>query len=59
MIADIVILTIVFGYAGFAFYRGIRKRKQGACATCAQKQSCAAASCCDAASSLSKQPPAR
>ncbi|RCX12495.1 attachment p12 family protein [Fontibacillus phaseoli] len=54
--ADIVIITIVFSYAAFALYRGLRKSKKGACASCSQQKSCSAA-CSDspvAASSKSE-----
>ncbi|WP_348772912.1 MULTISPECIES: FeoB-associated Cys-rich membrane protein [Paenibacillus] len=40
--ADIVIITIVFSYAAFALYRGIRKSKKGACSSCSQRKSCSA-----------------
>ncbi|MDU0331519.1 MULTISPECIES: FeoB-associated Cys-rich membrane protein [Paenibacillus] len=41
--ADILILTVIFGYAGFALYRGFKKSKKGACASCSQQKSCSAA----------------
>lgn len=40
---DIVILSAIFGYAAFALYRGFKKSKKGACASCSQQKSCAAA----------------
>lgn len=40
--ADILIGTIVFAYAGYALYRGLRKSKKGACAACSQRKSCSA-----------------
>lgn len=40
--ADIVIVSIVLIYAGFALYRGLRKSKKGACASCSQQKSCSA-----------------
>lgn len=41
--ADIIILTAIFGYAAFALYRGFKKSKKGACASCSQQKSCSAA----------------
>ncbi|GAA0133515.1 hypothetical protein YSY43_03550 [Paenibacillus sp. YSY-4.3] len=48
---DIIIVTIVFGYAGWAIYRGLKKSKKGACASCSQKNSCSAG--CDTTSAPS------
>lgn len=51
--ADIVIITIVFSYAAFALYRGIRKSKKGACSSC----SCSQRKSCSAVCSDSPAPP--
>lgn len=37
MIANIVIGTIIFGYAGWAFIRHINKSKKGKCASCKEE----------------------
>lgn len=34
------ILIAVFGYAGWALYRSIRKSKEGKCAACSSKKTC-------------------
>ena len=40
MIANIVIGTAIFGYAGWALFRHVKKSKQGKCAACSSKSSC-------------------
>lgn len=40
MIANIIIGTAIFGYAGWALIRHIRKSKEGKCAACSSKSSC-------------------
>lgn len=40
MMVDVLIVTIVFGYAGYAIYRGLKKSKKGACASCSMQKSC-------------------
>ena len=40
MIANVVIGTVIFGYAGWAMYRHIKKSKEGKCAACNIKSSC-------------------
>ncbi|MDU2242060.1 MAG: FeoB-associated Cys-rich membrane protein [Paenibacillus sp.] len=52
---DIVIVAAIFGYAGFALYRGFKKSKKGACASCSQQKSCSAA-CGNYAASSSVSP---
>lgn len=47
--ADIIIITVIFGYAGYALYRGIKKSKKGACASCSARKSCSVA--CNSSSS--------
>jgi len=42
MMADILIIGVVFGFAFFALYRGFKKSKKGECAGCSQRNSCAA-----------------
>ncbi|WP_059046365.1 FeoB-associated Cys-rich membrane protein [Paenibacillus rubinfantis] len=48
---EIFIVTAIFGYAAFALYRGFKKSKKGACASCSQQKSCSAACGSYAASS--------
>lgn len=43
MVADIVIVTVIFGYAAWTLYRHLKKSRQGACASCSQNKSCASA----------------
>lgn len=38
--ADIIILTVIFGFSGYALFRGIKKRKHGACSSCPTSKSC-------------------
>lgn len=40
MIANILIGGAIFGYAGWAFFRFIKKSKQGKCAACSLQDSC-------------------
>ncbi|MCM3125353.1 FeoB-associated Cys-rich membrane protein [Mesobacillus sp. AQ2] len=40
MIANILIGGAIFGYAGWAFYRFIKKSKEGKCAACSIQSSC-------------------
>lgn len=40
MFVDILIGTIVFGYAGWTLYRHVKKSRQGACPSCSQNKSC-------------------
>ncbi|MGD8190970.1 FeoB-associated Cys-rich membrane protein [Brevibacillus ginsengisoli] len=37
---DILIGTVVFGYAGWTLYRHVKKSKQGACSSCSQNKNC-------------------
>ncbi|MEC0328549.1 FeoB-associated Cys-rich membrane protein [Paenibacillus sp. FSL R5-0527] len=43
MLFDIVIVTAVFAFAGYSLYRGFKKSKKGACASCSQQKTCSAA----------------
>ncbi len=45
MIANFVIGTVIFGYAGWALVRYIQKSKKGKCAACDVNKSCSS-SCC-------------
>ncbi|CAM3646660.1 hypothetical protein MEZE111188_00940 [Mesobacillus zeae] len=45
MIANIIIGSAIFGYAGWAFYKFIKKSKQGKCAACSIKGSCSSNAC--------------
>jgi len=40
MIVNIIIGGLIFGYAGWALYKFIKKSKQGKCAACSVKNSC-------------------
>ncbi|RSD29238.1 FeoB-associated Cys-rich membrane protein [Mesobacillus subterraneus] len=40
MIANLLIGSSIFGYAGWALYRFIQKSKQGKCAACSIQDSC-------------------
>lgn len=46
MLANILLGSIIFGYAGFAFYKHIQKSKQGKCAACAVKSTCKSENVC-------------
>ena len=41
MIINIVLGAAIFGYAGWALIRHINKSKEGKCAACSLKSSCA------------------
>ncbi|WP_334076971.1 FeoB-associated Cys-rich membrane protein [Paenibacillus sanfengchensis] len=41
--ADILIAGTVFVFAAVALFRGFRKSRKGACASCSQNKSCAMA----------------
>lgn len=45
MIANIVIGGLIFGYAGWALWRFIKKSKEGKCAACSAKKSCPGSTC--------------
>ena len=40
MIVNIIIGGIIFGYAGFALMKFLKKSKQGKCAACSINESC-------------------
>ncbi|WP_110933633.1 FeoB-associated Cys-rich membrane protein [Paenibacillus bouchesdurhonensis] len=48
---DFIIVALVFSYAGWAVYKGFKKGKKGACASCSQQRSCSAG--CDNSSAPS------
>lgn len=52
---DIIIVAFVFSYAGWAIYKGLKKGKKGACASCSQQRSCSAG--CDKSSAPSPDNP--
>ncbi|MGP0586353.1 FeoB-associated Cys-rich membrane protein [Paenibacillus timonensis] len=54
---DIVIVAAIFGYAAFALYRGFKKSKKGACASCSLQKSCSAA--CESHAASSSLSPAK
>jgi len=37
---DILIISVIVGYAAWTLFRFFRKSRQGACASCAQRKSC-------------------
>jgi hypothetical protein len=45
MIANLAIGALIFGYAGWALFRFVKKSKQGKCASCSMNKGCQAA--CD------------
>ncbi|MGN8844424.1 FeoB-associated Cys-rich membrane protein [Niallia sp. Sow4_A1] len=45
MIASIVIGIVIFGYAGWAFIRHVKKSKEGKCSSCREETS-NTSSCC-------------
>ncbi|HAQ06849.1 MAG TPA: FeoB-associated Cys-rich membrane protein [Bacillus bacterium] len=40
MLINLLIGGVIFGYAGWAFYRFIMKSKEGKCAACSIQNSC-------------------
>ncbi|MGC5327135.1 FeoB-associated Cys-rich membrane protein [Brevibacillus sp. SYSU BS000544] len=42
---DILIGSLVFGYAGWTIYRYVKKSKQGSCSGCAHTTSCGVTDC--------------
>ncbi|MED0656960.1 MULTISPECIES: FeoB-associated Cys-rich membrane protein [Anoxybacillus] len=40
MIANVVIGSVIFGYAGWTIFRFIQKSKRGTCAACSVKGAC-------------------
>lgn len=39
-LGNLIIILAVFGYAGWALYRAIKKSKEGKCASCSPKEGC-------------------
>ncbi|WP_083927146.1 FeoB-associated Cys-rich membrane protein [Paenibacillus terrigena] len=37
---DVLIISVIVGYAAWTLYRYFRKSRQGACASCSQHKSC-------------------
>lgn len=48
MIFSWIVGIIIFGYAGYSFYRFIQKSKKGKCAACDLREGCSTveSSCC-------------
>lgn len=46
MLANILIGGAIFGYAGWALVRFIKKSKQGKCAACHEQKSCSSKTNC-------------
>lgn len=42
-LSNIIIIAAVFGYAGWALYRAIKKSKEGKCVSCSPKKGCGCA----------------
>lgn len=40
MLANIIIGAVIFGYAGWALFRFIKKSKKGKCAACDLNENC-------------------
>jgi len=40
MIVNIVIGAVIFGYAGWALIRHLKKSKEGECGSCSSKSTC-------------------
>ncbi|POZ55720.1 hypothetical protein LYSIN_00503 [Lysinibacillus sphaericus] len=45
IIINIVIGSIIFGYAGVTLYKSIKKQKKGKCAACSLQKSCTTNTC--------------
>ncbi|SFA89786.1 MULTISPECIES: FeoB-associated Cys-rich membrane protein [unclassified Bacillus (in: firmicutes)] len=48
MVLNIVLGSLIFGYAGWSIYRHVQKSKQGKCSACSLANNCE--SKCDSAS---------
>jgi len=44
MIVNIVIGAVIFGYAGWALIRHLKKSKEGECGSCSSKSTCSGCS---------------
>lgn len=42
---EIVIVAILFAYAGWTIYKSVKKSKKGACASCSMNKSCSSGGC--------------
>ncbi|WP_460012359.1 FeoB-associated Cys-rich membrane protein [Lysinibacillus sp. CTST325] len=45
LLINILIGCIIFGYAGIALYKSIKKQKKGKCASCSLQKSCSSNTC--------------
>lgn len=45
LLINILIGSIIFGYAGITLYRSIKKQKKGKCASCSLQKSCSSNVC--------------
>ncbi|MDR9856651.1 FeoB-associated Cys-rich membrane protein [Paenibacillus sp. VCA1] len=43
MLIDVLIIGVIFAYAGWTLFRYVKKSKKGACASCALNKSCQSA----------------
>ncbi|MEX3745057.1 MULTISPECIES: FeoB-associated Cys-rich membrane protein [Lysinibacillus] len=45
LLVNILIGSIIFGYAGITLYKSIKKQKKGKCAACSLQKSCSTNTC--------------
>ncbi|MFJ8090009.1 FeoB-associated Cys-rich membrane protein [Lysinibacillus sp. NPDC095746] len=45
LLINILIGSIIFGYAGITLYKSIKKQKKGKCASCSLQKSCSSNVC--------------
>ncbi|WP_197143389.1 FeoB-associated Cys-rich membrane protein [Lysinibacillus sphaericus] len=45
LLINILIGSIIFGYAGITLYKSIKKQKKGKCAACSIQKSCSSNVC--------------
>ncbi|MGE7687792.1 FeoB-associated Cys-rich membrane protein [Lysinibacillus sp. NPDC097214] len=45
LLINILIGSIIFGYAGITLYKSIKKQKKGKCASCSLQKSCSSNAC--------------
>lgn len=52
MMVNILLGSMIFGYAGYMFYRHVQKSKQGKCAACSIKETCKSETTCTSQSNI-------
>ncbi|MGE8035328.1 hypothetical protein B1B04_23705 [Lysinibacillus sp. KCTC 33748] len=45
LLINILLGSIIFGYAGITLYKSIKKQKKGKCASCSLQKSCSSNVC--------------